>query len=55
MEFGGELSRPYPINPSYQITSPQMEFGGELSRPYSSRTVGVPLADRFSFNGNHLS
>ncbi|WJX20206.1 hypothetical protein P8452_09789 [Trifolium repens] len=46
---------PYPINPSYQITSPQMEFGGELSRPYSSRTVGVPLADRFSFNGNHLS
>jgi hypothetical protein len=55
MEFGGELSRPYPINPSYQITSPQMELGGELSRPYSSRTVGVPLADRFSFNGNHLS
>ncbi|GAU23556.1 hypothetical protein TSUD_40340 [Trifolium subterraneum] len=54
MEFGGELSRPYPVNPSYQITSPQMEFGGELSRPYSSRTVGVPLADRFSFNGDHL-
>ncbi|CAJ2629457.1 unnamed protein product [Trifolium pratense] len=54
MEFGGELSRPYPINPSYQITSPQMEFGGKLSRPYSSRTAGVPLADRFSFNGDHL-
>lgn len=44
----------FPINPSYQVTSPQTPFGGELSRPYSSRTVEVPLADRFPFHGDHL-
>lgn len=47
----------FPINPSYHITSPkspQMPFGGELSKPYSSRTVGFPHDDPFSFHGDHL-
>jgi len=44
----------FPINPSYQNATPQMPFGDEVSRPYSTSTVGVPLANRFSFNGDHL-
>ncbi|RDX71273.1 hypothetical protein CR513_49404, partial [Mucuna pruriens] len=44
----------FPINPSYQNATPQMPFGDEVSRSYSSSTVGVPLANRFSFNGDHL-
>ncbi|ESW15816.1 hypothetical protein PHAVU_007G104500 [Phaseolus vulgaris] len=44
----------FPINPSYQNATPQMPFGDEVSRPYSNSTVGVPLANRFSFNDDHL-
>ncbi|XP_073223753.1 uncharacterized protein [Cicer arietinum] len=44
----------FPVNPSYQVTSPQTPYGGELSKPYSSRPAGVPFADQFSFHGNHL-
>ncbi|XP_022641119.1 uncharacterized protein LOC106772435 isoform X2 [Vigna radiata var. radiata] len=44
----------FPINPSYENATPQMPFGDEVSRPYSNSTVGVPLANRFSFNGDHL-
>ncbi|KAH1036841.1 hypothetical protein GLYMA_20G187800v4 [Glycine max] len=57
---GGSLSSSkytyptFPINPSYQNATPQMPFGNEVSRPYSSSTVGVPLANRFSFNSDHL-
>uniref|UniRef100_A0A0R0HWA1 Uncharacterized protein n=1 Tax=Glycine max TaxID=3847 RepID=A0A0R0HWA1_SOYBN len=57
---GGSLSSSkytyptFPINPSYQNATPQMPFGNELSRPYSSSTARVPLANRFSFNGDHL-
>ncbi|KAK7279546.1 hypothetical protein RJT34_24599 [Clitoria ternatea] len=48
----------FPINPSYQNATSQMPsqmpFGDELSRTYPSSTVGVPLAHRFSFNGDRL-
>ncbi|XP_061352183.1 uncharacterized protein LOC133297128 isoform X2 [Gastrolobium bilobum] len=44
----------FPIYPSYQNPTSQMSFGDELSRPYSSSTVGVPLAYRFSFHGDHV-
>ncbi|XP_047175525.1 uncharacterized protein LOC124842953 isoform X3 [Vigna umbellata] len=44
----------FPINPSYENATPQMPFGDEVSRPYSNSTVGIPLANRFSFNGDHL-
>lgn len=53
--FSGQFMYPsFPINPSYQNATPQTPFGDELSRPYPNRTVGVPLANRFSFHGDHL-
>ncbi|KAK7391464.1 hypothetical protein VNO78_19880 [Psophocarpus tetragonolobus] len=44
----------FPINPSFQNATPQIPFGNEVSRPYSNSTVAVPLANRFSFNDDHL-
>lgn len=62
VSVGGPLSSnkfmypTFPINPSYPSAKSQIPFGDELSRPYSfsSRTVGDPLAYRFSFPGDHL-